>query len=42
MATLYADYTLRDTDGKYPKHITNDGMVELESELFSVGLNILF
>ncbi len=41
-ATIYADYTLRDTDSKYPKHLTNDGLVDLESELVSVGLNILF
>ena len=42
VATLYADYTLRDTDSEYPKHFATEGLVELESELVSVGLNILF
>lgn len=42
MATFYADYTLRDTESEYPDHFVNDGFVEYESELISVGLNVLF
>ena len=42
VATIYADYTLRDTDSEYPKHFIGDGVVDLESELVSVGLNVLF
>ncbi len=42
LATIYADYSLRDTEAKYPKHLTGSGLADLESELITVGLNVLF
>lgn len=42
IATIYADYSLRDTDSEYPSHFVSSGFVDLESELISVGLNVLF
>ena len=40
--TLYADWSVRDTDAKYPLHITGSGEVDYHSELLSVGFNIKF
>lgn len=41
-ATFYADYSIKDTDSKYPKHFVGTGELDYESELVSVGINILF
>jgi hypothetical protein len=40
--TLYADWSVRDTDAKYPLHITGNGEVDYRSELLSVGFNLKF
>jgi len=40
--TLYADWAVRDTDAKYPLHITGDGEVDYHSEILSAGINIKF
>lgn len=40
--TFYGEYTLKDTDSDYPKHFVPTGDIDYESELVSVGLNILF
>ncbi len=41
-ATFYADYSLRDTDAEFPKHLEDGGLLQYESVLVSVGVNILF
>lgn len=40
--TFYGEYSLKDTESKYPKHVAGSGMVDYESELISVGFNYLF
>jgi len=40
--TLYADWAVRDTDAKYPLHITGTGEVDYRSELLSAGFNLKF
>ena len=40
--TLYADWAVRDTDAKYPLHITGTGETDYRSELLSAGFNLKF
>lgn len=40
--TFYGDYSIKDTESEYPKHVSGSGMVDYESELVSVGINYLF
>ena len=41
-ATFYADYTLRDTDTEFPKHLEDGGFLQYESVLVSIGVNVVF
>lgn len=40
--TAYADYSKRNSDPKYPAHITGSGRTEYDSELVSLGLSLAF
>ncbi len=40
--TFYGDYSIKDTESEYPKHVSGSGTVDYESELVSVGINYLF
>ena len=40
--TLYVDWAVRDTDAKYPLHITGTGEVDYHSEFLSAGFNLKF
>ena len=40
--TVYGEYSIRDTEADYPKHFVGTGDIDYESELVSLGFNILF
>lgn len=40
--TVYGDFSLKDTESRFPKHVAGSGEVDYESELISVGFNYLF
>ena len=40
--TLYADWAVRDTDARYPLHLTGTGEADYRSEILSAGFNLKF
>lgn len=39
---LYADYSIRHTDAKFPSQFVGEGSIEYDSELLSVGISTTF
>ncbi len=40
--SLYADYSIRNTDAKFPAHFIGQGTIEYDSTLVSVGISSVF